>query len=98
MANVTRKYELVFIMKADLGEEATAALIQKFKDVITTNGVLENVDEWGKRRLAYPIQNQVEGYYVQLNFSAGMELPAELYRQFKITDGVIRSLIVNLEK
>lgn len=98
MANATRKYELVFILKTNLGDEATAALIQKFKDLISANGTLDNADEWGKRRLAYPIKDETEGYYVQFNFTSGNELPAELDRQFKITDGVLRSLIIKLEK
>lgn len=98
MATVTSKYELVIIFKADLGEEATAALIGKFKDLITANGTIDAYDEWGKRRLAYPINDQPEGFYVQINFTSGNTFPTELDRQMKITDGVLRSLIVKQGK
>ena len=93
MAN-TAKYELVFIVKANLGDEATTALVEKFKELISANGTIDAVDEWGKRRLAYPINDETEGYYVQVNFTSGNDFPAELDRQFKINDAVLRSLIV----
>lgn len=94
MAAITSKYELVIITKADLGEEATAALVTKFKDLISANGTIDAVDEWGKRRLAYPIRDEVEGYYVQINFTSGNDFPTELDRQMKINDAILRSLIV----
>lgn len=93
MAN-TAKYELIFILKANLGEEATPALVEKFKELISANGTIDTIDEWGKRRLAYPINDETEGYYVQVNFTSGNDFPAELDRQFKINDAVLRSLIV----
>jgi small subunit ribosomal protein S6 len=88
------KYELIFILKPDLGDEATAALIARFKDLISENGTIDAVDEWGKRRLAYPINDLAEGYYTQINFTSGEDFPAELDRQLKISDAVMRSLIV----
>jgi small subunit ribosomal protein S6 len=88
------KYELVFILKPDLGDEATAALVTKYKDLIGANGTVDNVDEWGKRRLAYLINDQAEGYYVQINFTSAPDFPAELDRQLKINDAVLRCLIV----
>jgi small subunit ribosomal protein S6 len=94
MAEITAKYELVIITKADLDEETTAALVTKFKDLIAANGTVDAVDEWGKRRLAYPINDEAEGYYVQINFTSGNEFPAELDRQLKINDAILRSLIV----
>lgn len=97
MPNVTNSYETVFILSTNLGEEGTAALIQKFKDLIEANGTIESVDEWGKRRLAYPIQKQPEGYYTLINFKSAPEFTAELDRIYKITDGVLRSLIVKKE-
>lgn len=97
MAAITSSYELVFILKPDLGEEATASIVEKFKTLISENGTIEAVDEWGKRRLAYPIDDQPEGYYVQINFNADNVFPTELYRQLKITDGVLRSLVVKKE-
>lgn len=89
------KYETVFIINPELDEEATKALVEKFTGLITQNGgVIENVNEWGKRRLAYPIDDYVEGYYVLVNFTAAATLPAELDRIFNITDGILRSLII----
>jgi small subunit ribosomal protein S6 len=93
MAILTAKYEFILITKADLGEEATATLITKFKDLISANGTIDAIDEWGKRRLAYPINNQLEGYYVQINFTSSNDFPAELDRQLMINDAVLRSLI-----
>jgi len=93
MANITAKYELVIITKANLGDEAAAVLVQKFKDLIAANGTIDSADEWGKRRLAYPIKDEVEGFYVQINFTSGNEFPSELDRQLKINDGILRSLI-----
>jgi small subunit ribosomal protein S6 len=98
MANVLAKYEMVIIAKADLGDEATAALFDKFKDLIASNGTVDAVDEWGKRRLAYPINDETDGFYVQINFTSGSEFPAELDRQLKINDAVLRSLIIRLDK
>ncbi len=93
MATVS-KYESVVIFKANLGEEAISALLEKFKALISENGTLENVDEWGKRHLAYPISDETEGVYVAFTFSADNQFPSEMDRQLKITDGVLRSLIV----
>lgn len=95
---VTGKYEAVLILKADLGDEATTALADKFKNLVSSNGTLDAVDEWGKRRLAYPINDETEGYYIQLNFTAEKAFPAEFDRQLKITDGVLRSLIISQGK
>ena len=75
-------------------DEATAALVAKFKTLVEGKATLNEVDEWGKRRLAYPIQDLNEGYYVLMTFTAAPEFPRELDRIFRITDGVMRSLIV----
>lgn len=98
METVKGVYELVIIMKANLGEEATATLADKFKNLIIANGTLDAVDEWGKRRLAYPIDDDDDGYYIQLNFTSEKSFPAELDRQLKITDGIMRSLIICKDK
>lgn len=98
MATIMSKYELVFILRVNLGEEQTAALIGKFKDLIAANGTVDAVDEWGKRRLAYPIDDETEGYYVQVNFTSDNNFPAELDRQLKINDSVLRTLIIRQEK
>jgi small subunit ribosomal protein S6 len=98
METVKSIYELVIIMKSTLGEDATTALTLKFKNLISTNGTLDAVDEWGKRRLAYPIDDEAEGFYVQMNFTSEKNFPAELDRQLKITDGILRSLIISKDK
>ena len=94
MAKINANYELVMILKPDLGEEATAALVEKFKAVIEQRGTVAEVDEWGKRHLAYPIDDINEGYYVLMTFNAEPALPAELDRQMRINENVMRSLIV----
>ena len=97
MPKVNAKYESVFVIDASLTEEAIASIVEKFKTLIEANGTLESIDEWGKRRLAYPINDLTEGYYVLVNFESKPEFPAELDRIYKITDGLIRSLIIAKE-
>lgn len=93
------KYETLFILNPSLEEEALNANVEKFKGVIENGGgEVENVDLWGKRKLAYEINKVGEGFYVLINFKADSELPKELDRVFRITDGIIRHLIVNTEK
>ena len=94
MAKITANYEAVYILDPSLNEEAIASLIAKFKGVVEANGTVSEVDEWGKRRLAYPINDLMEGYYVLMTFNAAAAIPAELDRVFRITDGVMRSMIV----
>ena len=94
MAKLNANYEAVYILKPDLGEEGTAAMVAKFKSLVEEKATLTEVDEWGKRHLAYPIQDLNEGYYVLMTFSAAPEFPRELDRIFRITDGVMRSMIV----
>ncbi len=90
-----RKYETIFVAHPSLDEEAVKANIEKFKGVIENNGgEVENVDVWGRRKLAYEIAKVNEGTYTLINFKAGAELPKELDRVFRITDGVIRHIIV----
>lgn len=94
-----RKYETLFILQPSLEEEAVKANVEKFKGVIENGGgVVENVDIWGKRKLAYEINKVNEGIYILVNFNAESELPKELDRIFRISDDVIRHLIVNLEE
>lgn len=94
MAKVTAKYETIFIVNPRLDEEARTAVIERFKSLVEANGTLEEVDEWGIRKLAYEIQDEREGYYVLMNFESAPEFPAELDRIYNITDGIIRSIIV----
>ena len=94
MAKLNANYEAVYILKPDLGEEGTAAMVAKFKSLVEEKATLTEIDEWGKRHLAYPIQDLNEGYYVLMTFNAAPEFPRELDRIFRITDGVMRSMIV----
>ncbi len=88
------KYESVAVFSVKEGEEKAKALVEKFKSLIEANGTLEAVDEWGVRRLAYPINYEPDGYYVLYTFEADVNVPAEIERVYNITDGVLRSLIV----
>lgn len=94
MAKVNANYEVVYIMDPALGEEAIAAMIEKFKALVETQGTVAAIDDWGKRRLAYPINDLNEGYYVLMTFNAAAAIPHELDRLFRINDSVMRSLIV----
>ena len=88
------KYETMLGTSAALDEEASTALVGKFKTLIEAHGTIDSVDEWGKRRLAYPINKQEEGVYTLIKFTCTPEFPAELDRVYKITDGVLRTIIV----
>ncbi len=96
MAKLSGNYEVVFILDPNLNEEATAKLVEKFKTLIESKGTLGEVNEWGKRHLAYPINDLNEGYYVLMTFTSTPDLPAELDRVLRITDGVVRSIIVDV--
>ena len=89
-----KKYELVLVLSLSKGEEAVEALKAKFIDMIGKHGTLGEVEEWGKRKLAYPIHYETEGFYVVAQFECDENFPAELDRVINITDGVLRSLIV----
>ena len=88
------KYESIMVFSVSHGEEAAKELVEKFQALMESKGTLESVDEWGKRRLAYLINDEAEGYYVLYNYEANPEFPAELERIAKITDGVLRTLVV----
>ena len=96
MAKLSAKYEILYIIDPAQGEEGIAALVEKFKGLAEGYGEVTSVDEWGKRRLAYPINDQNDGYYVLINFDCDGEFIAELDRIFNITDGIIRSMTVRL--
>jgi len=92
------KYESLFVLAPTLNEDELKASIDKFKGVIENGGgVVDNVDEWGKRRLAYEINKINEGYYVLFNFTANPELPKELDRILRISDSIIRHIVVKLD-
>ena len=87
-------YETVVVYSLKNGEEAAKELSAKFQAMMEENGTVDSVDEWGKRKLAYPIDDETEGYYVLMNYSCAPEFPAELDRIVNITDGILRSLII----
>ncbi|MDR1003183.1 MAG: 30S ribosomal protein S6 [Oscillospiraceae bacterium] len=99
MAAINSKYESFLIVSCKLDEEGIAAVVKKFQDLIEANAEAESVsvDVWGKRVLAYQINKESTGYYVLFKFASDAEFPAELDRVYKITDGVLRSLIVKLD-
>ena len=93
MAKSSEKYELMYIIDPSVGEDGIAAIVEKFKTLIETNGTIDEMEEMGKRKLAYEINYISEGYYVLVKFVSGPEFPKELDRVLGITEGVIRSMI-----
>ena len=98
MAKISGKYETIFIVNPSLEEAAATAVVDKFKSLVEANGTNVEVEDWGKRRLAYPINKENEGIYTLINFTSEADFPAELDRVYKITDGVLRSMIVAKEE
>ena len=94
MAKVSANYEAVYIIDPAQGEEGTAALVAKFRSLAEQNGSAVEVEEWGSRKLAYPINYKNDGYYVLMSFTSEPDFPRELDRVFRISDGIMRSLIV----
>lgn len=94
MAKITGNYESMVVFSVKAGEEAVTALVAKFKELIEANATLAEVEEWGKRKLAYDINYETEGYYVLYHFESKPDFPAELNRVLNITDGVLRSIVV----
>ncbi|MCU6719403.1 30S ribosomal protein S6 [Porcipelethomonas ammoniilytica] len=93
MAKISEKYEAMVVFSVSVGEDNVKGLVEKFKTLIENNGTVEEVNEWGKRKLAYEIDDQTEGYYVLYTFESKPDFPAEFERVLKITDGVMRSMI-----
>ena len=88
-------YELLYIIDNEISDEAKEAVVAKISAVITDNGgTIDGLDKWGTRKLAYPINYKTEGYYVLVNFTAQATLPSELERVMRITDSVVRFLVV----
>ena len=94
MAKASENYEAMLVFSTKQGEDAVKALVETFTALITENATLESVDEWGKRVLAYEINDETEGYYVLFNFNSVPSFPVELERRLNITDGILRSLVV----
>ena len=97
MAKISGKYETIFIVNPSLEEAAATAVVDNFKSLVEANGTNVEVEDWGKRRLAYPIEDQTEGVYTLVRFESKPDFPAELDRIYKITDGIMRSIIVCLD-
>ena len=87
-------YETIIVYSVKNGEEAAKELSEKFKAMMEKNGTVDSVDEWGKRRLAYLINDEEDGYYVLYNHSCEAGFPAELERVAGITEGVLRSMVI----
>ena len=98
MEKINNYYESLFIVDVTNGEEATKASVEKFAGIINANAeTVVEVAEWGKRRLAYPINDRPEGYYVVVTFKAAPEFPAELERLFNIDENILRSVLIRLD-
>lgn len=94
MEKITNKYETIFVVDTSIGEESVAGVVEKFKSMIEKEGTDVTVEDWGKRRLAYPIEDRTEGYYTLINFTAEPEFIKELDRIYNITDGILRTLTI----
>ena len=91
------KYEAMYIVTPEMEDEAIKGVIEKFSGIITANGgEIEKTDEWGRKKLAYPIDYKTEGYYVLVNFAADPELPRELERNFRNDESILRYMVVRL--
>ena len=97
MEKVINSYESLFIVDVTKGEDVTEATVNKFLSVIEANAEVVDVAKWGKRRLAYPINDMPEGYYVVATFKSAPEFPSELDRLFNIDETIMRSMIIKLE-
>ncbi|MBQ8356630.1 MAG: 30S ribosomal protein S6 [Clostridia bacterium] len=97
MEKVINSYETLFIVDVEAGEEAAKASVAKFTDIIAKNAEVVEVSDWGKRRLAYPINDKPEGYYTVVTFKSEPEFPAELERLYNIDETVMRSIVIRLE-
>ena len=91
-----QKYESMIVISTKQEEDVIKGLVEKFKSLISENGTLVSVDEWGKKRLAYMINKETEGYYVLYTFESNAAFPAELSRRLRITEGLLRSMIIAL--
>ena len=98
MMEQKKKYEAMYLINNSLGEETVQGLVAKFTDLISANGEIIENREWGVRKLAYPIEDLSEAYYVLVKFESGHDFPNELKRVFNITDGILRSLVVVCEE
>ena len=98
MEKVINTYETLFIVDPTIGDDAVKAAIEKFTALIADNGTISEINEWGKRRLNYPINDINEGHYVVVTYKSTPEFPAELERLFKINDAIMRSMTIKLDE
>ena len=91
-------YETLLVIETKKTEEEKTAIVDKIKAIIEKNGTIEKLDLWGNRHLAYPINYQTEGYYVVIQFTSNPELPKELDRVYRITDGILRSIVIKRDE
>ena len=98
MAKINGNYEALYILNPALDEESIAALVAKFKAVVEAGDSAAQGEEWGKRRLAYPINYKTEGYYVLVNYTAEASVPKEIERNLQISDSILRYLTVKVEE
>ena len=93
-----RKYEVTFIIDSALEDEKKDATVETVQSIIAADGEVEKVDVWGLKKLAYPIDKKEEGYYAVVEFQGNPTLPKELDRRLKISDNVIRHIIINKDE
>ncbi|MGF7059216.1 30S ribosomal protein S6 [Brassicibacter mesophilus] len=93
-----KKYEAVFVFAPDMDEETRNGVVERFKGIIEADGSIDKIDEWGMRKLAFEINDYTEGYYTLINFESGADVINELNRIAKITDTVIRHMIIREEE
>ncbi len=98
MEKILGSYETLFAVNATLSEEEVKAAVEKFTGIIAENGEIVNVNEWGKRKFTYPIEDVTEGYYVCVTFKSAPDFPAELERLYGINDAILRSIVVRIEE
>lgn len=98
MEKPNMSYETLFIVDLSNGDDAAKAVVEKFKALIEENGTVKEFNEWGKRRLAYPINDLLDGYYVLCTFEAPAAFPTELERLFNINDSIMRSMVIRTEE
>ena len=98
MEKMLKKYETIFVVSGALEESEAKVIAEKFVSLIAANGTIDQQNDWGKRRLAYPINDIPEGYYTLINFTSDSSFPKELDRIYNITDGVLRSIIISCEE
>ena len=97
MENIISSYECMFIINCASGDDAAKATVEKFTSTITANAEIVEVAEWGRRRLAYPIDDMNEGYYIVFTFKSEGAFPAELQRLANIDESVMRCMVIKLD-